>query len=297
MKKVLVLSLALILLLGITSHGTSSYFSDTETSSGNTFTAWVEECVCYKFNVSNDGGKPETNRVFMYDASGNPRYSFQLAAANQYPSGVAAVGDYIYVLDQSDKRVYKYDCCGAYVERSRILNYDGSSIANPKGLAIDIAANEMWVVSDTDKEIYQYSLSAAFPDTGTPLPASPDAIPLDTNQQKVAGLAIDSSFLYVLDYDNPSKETRFYRYLKADGSVTVSKVLLDGGDPLVEDDGIPLANPSGAMIDGTSIWVVDRGTGMMYEYNLTELFDGIGTTLDAASEFPLDSANNKASGV
>jgi predicted ribosomally synthesized peptide with SipW-like signal peptide len=44
MKKVLFLSLALILILGITSHGTSSYFSDTETSTGNTFTAWVEVC-------------------------------------------------------------------------------------------------------------------------------------------------------------------------------------------------------------------------------------------------------------
>lgn len=44
MRKVLVLSLALILLLGITSGGTSSYFSDTETSTGNTFTAWVEVC-------------------------------------------------------------------------------------------------------------------------------------------------------------------------------------------------------------------------------------------------------------
>ncbi|MBA7601485.1 hypothetical protein ES703_08560 [subsurface metagenome] len=41
MRKVLVLSLALILLLGIMSGGTSSYFSDTETSAGNTFTAWI----------------------------------------------------------------------------------------------------------------------------------------------------------------------------------------------------------------------------------------------------------------
>jgi len=44
MRKVLFLSLALILLLGITGHGTSSYFSDTETSAGNTFTAWTTVC-------------------------------------------------------------------------------------------------------------------------------------------------------------------------------------------------------------------------------------------------------------
>ena len=44
MKKVLILSLALVLLLGIAAHGTFGYFSDTETSTGNTFTAWVEVC-------------------------------------------------------------------------------------------------------------------------------------------------------------------------------------------------------------------------------------------------------------
>ena len=41
MRKILVLSLALILFLGIMSHGTSAYFSDTETSAGNVFTAWT----------------------------------------------------------------------------------------------------------------------------------------------------------------------------------------------------------------------------------------------------------------
>jgi len=43
-KKVLILALALVLLVGIVAHGTFGYFSDTETSEGNTFTAWVEVC-------------------------------------------------------------------------------------------------------------------------------------------------------------------------------------------------------------------------------------------------------------
>jgi len=43
-KKVLILSLALVLLLGVAANGTFGLFSDAETSTGNTFTAWVEEC-------------------------------------------------------------------------------------------------------------------------------------------------------------------------------------------------------------------------------------------------------------
>lgn len=41
MRKILVLSLAIILLLGIMSSGTFSYFSSTKNSTDNTFTAWV----------------------------------------------------------------------------------------------------------------------------------------------------------------------------------------------------------------------------------------------------------------
>ena len=290
MKKVLVLSLALILLLGITGHGTSSYFSDTETSTGNTFTAWVEECVCSMFNVSNNKGNPDN--IFKYDASGTLVDSFDLSAINTSSQGVASTDDYIYVLDLADKQVHRYGCCGSDEGVSRRLDtIAGSSIGNPDGLAIYSANDEMWVVSANDKKIYGYSLSDAFPDDGTTL-APTQEITLDDGNTGAAGLAIDSDYLYVLDDDKVGGQSVdvLYRYPKSAGAVTVSKVLLDTASN-------PLQNPSGAMIDGTSIWVVDRGTGMMYEYNLTELFDGIGTTLDAASEFPLDSANNKASGV
>jgi len=41
MRKILVLSLAIIILLGMMSGGTFSYFSSAKTSAGNTFIAWV----------------------------------------------------------------------------------------------------------------------------------------------------------------------------------------------------------------------------------------------------------------
>jgi predicted ribosomally synthesized peptide with SipW-like signal peptide len=41
MRKILVLSLAIIILLGMMSGGTFSYFSSARTSTGNTFTAWI----------------------------------------------------------------------------------------------------------------------------------------------------------------------------------------------------------------------------------------------------------------
>ena len=290
MKKVLILALALILLLGIVAHGTFGLFSDTETSSGNQFTAWVEEVVCAKFNVSDKSNA----KIYKYDDTGAFVGSFDLAVDlpeynNSSPMGVAAVGEYVYVIDHADKQVYKYTCSGTLVEVSKVLlKADGpSSVGNIDGLAIDIIADEMWVLSGNKKNIYYYPLSAAFPDGGD-LNAARE-IELDTANQGAVGLAIDSTYLYVLDYDTSSKDTRFYRYLRADGSVTVSKVLKEVG-------GGALQNPAGAMLDGTSLWVVDSGTNMMYEYDMTNLFPD-GGTINAASEFPLDSANDDASGV
>jgi len=286
MKKVLILSLALILLLGVAAHGTFGLFSDTETSTGNTFTAWVEEVVCAKFNVSD---KPDA-KIYMYDDSGDFVGSFALSGDNGFPLGVAAVGDYVYVIDHADKQVYKYTCSGTLVEVSKkLLKSGGSSVGNIDGLAIDIIAGEMWVLSGNDKNIYQYPLGTVFPDGGT-LTATTE-IPLDTTNNKGAiGLAIDSSYLYVLDYDTSQKETRFYRYLKADGSVTVSRVLLE------YTTNNKLQSPAGAMFDGTSLWVVDSGTNKMYEYDKDAPFSGSGS-INAISEFALDGNNTDATGV
>lgn len=287
MKKVLILALVLVLLLGIAARGTFGLFSDTETSSGNTFTAWVE--VCAKFNVSDKSDA----KIYKYDDTGTFVGSFDLSGGNEFPLGVAAVGDYVYVIDHAHKQVYKYTCSGILVEVSKkLLKADGnSSVGNIDGLAIDIIAGEMWVLSGNKKNIYYYPLSAAFPDGGD-LNAARE-IELDTANTGAAGLAIDSSYLYVLDYSTSTpKETRFYRYDRITGVCGVGDV----SKVLMEHDGVNvLQSPAGAMFDGISLWVVDSGTNKMYQYNIADLF-GSGT-INAASEFALDSANDDASGV
>jgi len=293
MRKILVLSLAIIILLGITSNGTFSYFSSPKNSTGNIFTAWVEEgCTCSMFNVSNNKGNPDN--IFKYDASGALVGSpFDLSATNTSSQGVASTDDYIYVLDLADKQVYRYSCCGIPQGVSRGLKpkVGTKSIANPIGLAID--GNEMWVVSANDKMIYLYSLSAAFDGTGVPLPAARE-IPLVDANTGAAGLAIDSTYLYVVDYDNPSKETRFYQYNRITGACgigDISKVLLDGG-------GIALQSPAGAMFYGTSLWVVDSGTNKVYRYdNVASLFTDVSNPANANWEFPLHADNGDASGM
>ncbi|GAI43992.1 unnamed protein product, partial [marine sediment metagenome] len=159
--------------------------------------------------------------------------------------------------------------------------------------------DEMWVLSGNDKNIYQYSLSAVFPDDGSGLKATKE-ISLDTTNNKgAAGLAIDdNNYLYVLD----EKDHQFYRYPHPEGThvgepVIASKVLKDanGGDI-----GGPPGGLAGAMfdgVDGTFLWVVDSGTNKMYEYDITSLFPDDGNPVNAIDEFPLHINNTDASGV
>jgi len=315
-KRILILTLVLSVLMSTMLSGTFTIFSDTETSVGNVICAWVEEeeCVCAKFNVSNNKGNPDN--IFKYDVSGTLVGSFDLSADNTSSQGVASTDDYIYVLDLADKQVYRYDCCGNDEGVSRKLNtIAGSSIGNPSGLAIYGADDEMWVVSANDKKIYGYSLDAAYPDNGTPL-APTTEIPLDGSNTGAAGLAVNDCYLFVLDDGKVQGDSVdvIYRYPKhlplpdcewdhpvclnpCDDPVVASKVLKDRGPSPVEEDGAPLDLPSGAMVDGDSIWVVDRGADMVYQYDLDDLFNGPGTTLDATFEFPLDGANTKATGL
>ncbi|GAI80561.1 unnamed protein product, partial [marine sediment metagenome] len=125
-----------------------------------------------------------------------------------------------------------------------------SSVGNIDGLAI--YGTEMWVLSGNDKNIYRYPLGTVFPGPGDINAAQ--EVTLDDANKGAAGLAIDSSYLYVADYSTSAKETRFYRYLYPAGTpVAISKVLLDGG-------GSALQSPAGAMFDGTSCgsWIVAR---------------------------------------
>jgi predicted ribosomally synthesized peptide with SipW-like signal peptide len=276
MKKVLILSLALILLLGMAARGTFGLFSDTETATGNTFTAWVEEG-CAKFCVCDH----EDNRVYKYDASGALVDDFDLSDGPVRPQGISVVGTDIYVLDSGGDYVYHYTCSGDFEGVSKRLLPTQPSGTVTNGLAID--GDDLWLVSSPPHKIYRYSLSAAFPGGGN-LNADQE-INLNISNPGATGLAIDTSYLYVVNIN----DLKVYVYPRSGGSAVASKVLKGVG-------GSSLDEPRGATVDGDFIWVVDCGTDKVYQYDKDALFTGSGT-INAIDEFSLDSANGDASGI
>jgi hypothetical protein len=308
MKRIIVLSLALVLLLAIAGSGTFGSFDDTELSTDNQLIMQWEVTIPGFFYVTNDGTTDNggEDKLFVYDATGTliSDLSFLLAGTNSTPSGAATANGDIYVLDQLEQRVYRYPSGGGTPQISKYLKKDGTSaLSNARGLAI--SGNELLVTryAVNTPILYCYSLTDAFAGPGdiTPLTSIPP--PIEGNKHPT-GLAIDDNYLYVLD----GNDMMVYAYPR--GTMTtplVSKVLK-------EIDGDPLLDPTGAMCDGSSLWVVDRGTDKVYEYSLYSLFmesESIEAPVDvetiesviyipsvlAAWEFPLVAENDNATGM
>jgi hypothetical protein len=278
-RPVLILILGLIIILATVVRITSAYFIDTESSESNSLTAYAEQIVV-KFFMADD----DDNGVYRYDSSGNYLDYFSLNYNNGTPYGSAVVGSDLYIVDYNDDQVYHYTTSGQYLGVSRVLREsNGSGLDYPTGMAID--GDEMWITEQTGT-IYCYSLSDAFPYSSTPLYAS-SGINLDyyMYNRKARGLAIDDNYLYVLDND----AFRIYRYLRSNGSSSYSKTLR-------QVDGTTLQEPSGAMFDGTSMWIVDYGKDKAYQYDLSDLFS-YGTTINAISEFSCTSGNDQAESI
>ena len=272
MKSILILIIALVVLLGITSSGTVGSFGDSETAADNQLVLqWEQQCLHGLFNVVNDGSN--TDSVFMYDETGAllTELTFTLDSENKKPSGAASTSEYYYVLDQADKRVYRYTYCGEFMSVSgRLMRMDGtSSIGNPSGLAID--GDSMWVVVQGPDvpTLFKYSLIMAFSSSGDI--ACETEMPRLPGNRDSTGLAIDENYVYTLD----GTFKVIFGYPRNKGLPIVSYILKGM-------DGSNLISPSGLMCNGDSIWVVGKGTDKVYQYLKDDLFFLYDTAFDTA---------------
>jgi hypothetical protein len=221
-----------------------------------------------------------SDKSYKYDPSFQLISSNSLAAGNSDGNDETANGGNTYVLDKSDKQVYRY--IGGNAVSKVLKSMGGSSLSSPSGMAID--GDQLWVVDGSNKIIYRYSLAAAFAGGGN-LNAL-QQIAFTGNNGDAEGLAIDATYLYVLD----NSDKVFYRYPRIGGAGVASKVLKETG-------GGSLSNPTGAAIDGANIWVVDDSKDKAYKYTFASLGFGVVGNLNATAQYALFSGNSSAKGI
>lgn len=110
-------------------------------------------------------------------------------------------------------------------------------------------------------------------------------IAFTTGNASAEGLAIDASYLYVLD----DEDKQVYRYPRSGGIAVASKIMR-------EANGNSLSTPSGAALDETTMYIVDKSRDKLYGYSLSSLFSGT-SNLNASFEFKLNTANSEAQGL
>lgn len=212
--------------------------------------------------------------------------TYTIHVGNNRGSGIFVVGTTVYVLDKSDRWLYRYELNGgAYIDQLLPMrNADSSPLSNPVGLAID--GDEVWI-TDSSK-ILRYSLADLIGGTGQSLALQEIAFDTAAGHNQTDGMALDATYVYVLDRN----DLKFYRY-ERDGSpatATASQTIATttGGNP---------GNLTGAALDGGTMWVVaDQNPDRAYSYSLASLFSGAGT-LNAATQFNTTAGNSGGVGI
>jgi len=223
------------------------------------------------------------NKVFSYTTAGALTGSFSTAAANANLSDSAVAGGKVYVLDSSDKQIYRYSSTGTLEATSKVMKQsDGTNLSGPAALAID--GNEVWVSDSSKMKIYRYSLASLFAGAGNLNAAQ--QITIVSGNNKSADLALDATYVYSVDESNK----QVYRYQRnGAGTATVSKLMKDTA-------GAGLGNPSGLVLSGTDAYVSDFGKDKIFKYSLAGLFAGTGN-LNATSSFGTAAGNTDPRGL
>jgi hypothetical protein len=111
----------------------------------------------------------------------------RLDPANARAEGLAIDDTYVYVLDQSDQRLYRYRRDGAApAEPSKILRQaDGNAVSAAYG--VSLRGDALLVVDASEDAVASYDLTALFGGIGTILPTAEIALdPVDDDPRDIA---------------------------------------------------------------------------------------------------------------
>ncbi|MFM8950466.1 MAG: beta strand repeat-containing protein, partial [Bacteroidota bacterium] len=231
-----------------------------------------------------------SNRAYYYDANWafiqSSPMSTTVINGTTNAEDVVATGGAVYVLDGTNSRVYRSTSAGsASVQTKTLRTTGGQNLSNRlKGMAIK--GDSLYIADQQTRNIYRYSLATAFNGVGTTLNAA-QAIALPTAIGNAEALVVDNNYIYVL---NNGTTKNFYRYTFAGAAFG------SASRPLRTNTGGALTKVTGAVLDGTTMWVTDNGIDRSLSYDFSVLFSGT-TNLNASTINVLNSGNLNATGI
>ncbi|MBX7244979.1 MAG: hypothetical protein K1X53_05745, partial [Candidatus Sumerlaeaceae bacterium] len=223
--------------------------------------------------------------VYRYNEFFDATTNWATSAANGSPTGIAADDSYVYVLDTTDKIVYRYAYTGGTATASRVLRDEAGNALGATLNSIAVDGDDLWLADDSNNQLFRYSIATAFSGGGNYTALTVYNFGFGNSQSQ--GLGLDSTYLYVLD----AQDVVIYRYSRASGGTpTASRVFRT-------TSGAAISGANGMTVEGDNVYVVQDGaTDVAYRYSLTSLYTGSGN-LSALEEFTLPSANGNPAGI
>ena len=193
------------------------------------------------------------SKVFAYDLATkayDADSSFDLNSANSDPWGLAKFGDYFYVSDLTDDKLYAY----VATTGSDFGNYnsdhdiDLDAYGNDSPLGMIVVGSSLFVIDDYDDTIYEYDSSGS----------NSSEIDLDSVNLSPTGIWANATTRWVAEAD--ANDLNLYAYTVSTGSRDSSKdINLDSNN----------SSPAGIWSDDTTIWVVNINDSKIYAYTLS----------------------------
>ena len=227
------------------------------------------------------------NRAFYYDSNFNFIQSNPMSGTSLFSrtnaNDVNYDGTYVYVLDGKNKRVFRSSQAGTVPLLSRILRTNTNTGLNPV-TGIQVIGNSMYILDKRSKAIFRYNLTLAFNGSNARLLALQKITLINAAAE---ALAFDGTDFYVLN-DGPQANA-FFKY-------DLNGNYLGKSRNLVAPTGSPLDYPTGAVVDGATIWVTDKGLNQAFAYPMAALFTGT-SNLNATVAKNLNSDNDDPTGI
>ena len=217
-------------------------------------------------------------KIFVHNLDGTYDSVFNLLDGNGNPRGITELNGKLWILDNSDDKIYVYNTDGT---RDAASDFDLTiGISNPSGLtSLD---GKLWVGDRNDRKIYAYNAD------GTR--SADDDFDLHADNVGLGGITTYNNKFYVIE----DQLFKIFVY-NTDGTRDA-----DSDFNLHVDNGQPTGIAS---LDDT-LWVVDRSDDKVYAYNIDgtpamTTTDDTDTDTDDTDtlDFDLDPANDDATGI
>ena len=230
----------------------------------------------------------KANSLFYYDSSFVYLNTLSLKALTRINSDaedVVNTPSATFILDDNNQVVYRIISNSSTSNTSKKFKTNTGQNLGNKLKGMTIKGDSLYILDQSKRTVYRYSLTAAFNGSGTNINAL-QSIVLPDRVNDAEALAIDNNFVYILNNGNTKN---IYRY-------TLSGISSATSRPLRTENGTVLSKVTGTTLDGGRMWVTDNGLDRSFSYNLSELFVGT-SNLSASSVKQLNSGNLNSTGI